>query len=173
MESRIDGLDLWGFKFDKLLVIGYKGKDSQGNPLWACICDCGRNAIRTSEYLLRSRAAFCGYRHSKATDRVTKGSYSSWAAMKQRCYNPRHKHYNRYGGRGITVCPEWHDFEGFYKDMGVRPLGMSLDRINNDGNYEPFNCRWATPKQQANNHSESDFTKLALMLVVLMSSKNF
>ena len=78
--------------------------------------------------------------------------YESWASMMTRCRNPRHKDYAIYGGRGVTVCGRWHAFENFLKDMGARPQGTSLDRFpNRDGNYEPGNCRWATPLEQGNN----------------------
>jgi hypothetical protein len=78
-------------------------------------------------------------------------TYNTWMTMKARCTQPRHVGFKNYGGRGITYCPEWEAFEGFFADMGVRPEGTSLDRINNDGNYEPGNCRWATSKEQAAN----------------------
>lgn len=74
--------------------------------------------------------------------------YRTWAQMIQRCENPKNPFYRRYGGRGIIVCERWHEFLNFLQDMGERPLGRTLDRINNDGNYEPGNCRWATPKEQ-------------------------
>lgn len=75
--------------------------------------------------------------------------YRSWAHMKERCFNPKHHAYDQYGGRGITVCARWLQFENFLADMGERPKGMTLDRFpNNDGNYEVSNCRWATPSQQ-------------------------
>jgi len=80
--------------------------------------------------------------------------YTAWALMKQRCSNPNIKEYKHYGGRGITICERWNDFENFYNDMGDKPkpkILYSIDRINNDGNYEKLNCRWATWKQQANN----------------------
>jgi hypothetical protein len=78
-------------------------------------------------------------------------AYKCWKNMVARCFNPRHKSYTDYGGRGITVCERWLILENFYADMGDPPPGMSLDRINNDGNYEPGNCRWATGAEQATN----------------------
>lgn len=78
-------------------------------------------------------------------------AHTSWACMKQRCNNPNAPGYHKYGGRGIKVCERWNLFVNFYADMGERPEGMTLDRINNNGNYEPQNCRWATPLQQSAN----------------------
>lgn len=78
--------------------------------------------------------------------------YQSWASMKTRCLNPKIKHAKNYSGRGVKVCDRWaNSFSEFYKDMGPRPKGKTLDRIDNDGNYEPGNCRWATPRQQREN----------------------
>jgi hypothetical protein len=78
-------------------------------------------------------------------------TYISWCSMKQRCLDPNRKDYHYYGGRGIKVCERWHKFENFLKDMGERPEGKTLDRKNNDGNYIPDNCQWATSKEQCNN----------------------
>ena len=84
--------------------------------------------------------------------------YHTWNSMKQRCLNSNHKNYPQYGGRGITICKEWTDsYEQFLKDMGHKVRGMTLDRVDNDGSYEPSNCRWATQKEQCNNKSNIDF----------------
>lgn len=89
--------------------------------------------------------------HGGARRGAVTREYGSWHAMLQRCENPKHHAFKNYGGRGIVVCERWHLLENFLADMGPRPPGKSLDRINNNGNYEPGNCRWATPKEQIAN----------------------
>lgn len=89
------------------------------------------------------------YKHGHMVDQIhATPTYQSWKAMKKRCQSPTHDNYARYGGRGIKVCERWQDFRNFLADMGVRPDGMTLDRIDPDGHYEPANCRWATVDQQ-------------------------
>lgn len=93
-------------------------------------------------------------KHGHTTKKRTP-TYNSWRAMLQRCKNPNHDRYSYYGGRGVTVHAEWTKFENFLRDMGERPTGKTLDRINPYGNYEPSNCRWATKKQQERNKREA------------------
>ena len=129
-----------------------------------CTCDCGREAIVLLQCLRRGETQSCGcligqYARPKHTHRP-KGqpplpTYQSWQSMKKRCYDPNSAGYASYGGRGITVCEKWMQFGGFAEDMGERPDGTTLDRINVDGHYEPGNCRWATAKEQQRNRRDN------------------
>lgn len=126
-------------------------------------CSCGELVVRRMRHVLSGAIKSCGcYRRE---DSARKGracfkhgshknpTYKSWVSMMTRCYNKNHEAYHRYGGRGITVCDRWFDFFNFLDDMGDRPAGRTLDRKNNDLGYSKANCKWSTPKEQANNRS--------------------
>jgi hypothetical protein len=100
-------------------------------------------------------------------------AHASWDAMRTRCTNENHPAYHRYGGRGVSICQRWNEFEHFYADMGDRPEGMTLERIDTDGNYEPGNCRWATPREQSNNTSTNRMVEYegVLMTVAEVAQK--
>ena len=116
-----------------------------------CICECGK--IFVTQVSNARRAVSCGCLNPKnSSHKMTKTStYKTWHSMRSRCLNKKHKRYNSYGGRGITICDRWEKFENFLEDMGNKPDGLSLDRINNDGNYCKDNCKWSTDKEQCRN----------------------
>lgn len=156
MSRRIK--DLTGQTFGRLTVIEFAGKDKHGAAKWRCYCACGNspNQIVLGRALTVGCTKSCGCLvkelHTKHGLRWHP-LYRVWLGMKDRCYNVKKDRYPRYGGRGIIVCDRWKEsLENFIEDMyPTYTEGMQIDRINNDGNYEPTNCRWVTPKQNSMN----------------------
>jgi len=151
--------DLTNQRFERLLILAYH--DTRGRKaFWRCLCDCGKLRFVPTQDLVAGKTKSCGcwsrdqasalnYKHGLSGSR----EYTIWSAMKNRCHNPNDEFFRDYGARGIRVCEKWRsDFSAFYGDMGARPSPRhSIDRINNDGNYEPQNCRWASPLEQSSN----------------------
>ena len=149
--------DLTGQRFTRLTVTGPFGR--RGTKVaWNTVCDCGVTGVATSNALRTGNTKSCGCLKALAGKHlVTHGltatrSHGIWKAAKQRCFNANAHNYKHYGGRGITMCARWCDsFQAFFDDMGECPPGLSLERIDNEGNYEPGNCRWATQAEQVQN----------------------
>lgn len=156
--------DLTGQKFGQLTALRFHSRVN-GRSLWQCICDCGNEAIVPAPNMHRGHTKTCGrcgYHKARTVKAGTthgmtdSREYEAWCTAKKRCFNPNCARYKNYGARGITMCPEWIDsFETFYRDMGPRPPGTSLDRIDNDGNYEKNNCHWADRKTQMRNRQNA------------------
>jgi hypothetical protein len=160
-------LDLSGRRFGRWKVLSYAGSRGIGISAFLCRCDCGTKRTVDGSRLKMGESKSCGCQGNNG--RFRKGStvnlrhggcrrgrrtpeYISYVEMKKRCRNKNYVHYRHYGGRGIKICKRWLDkFENFLMDMGKRPIGTTLDRIDNGSDYKPSNCRWATHSQQVRN----------------------
>ncbi len=155
-------IDMTGETFGRYTVLAYEGKTKDRKSLWRCKCECGNVRVVLGKHLRSGHTASCG---CYAKDRIretktihghkTKGgasrTYLSWRCMHKRCSDPTWHAFEHYGGRGIRVCDRWADFSAFLDDMGERPEGRTLDRIDTDGDYAPANCRWASHSEQVRN----------------------
>jgi hypothetical protein len=152
--------DMTGQRFGRLTVLSYVGSDrNKQGSLWLCLCDCGVEKVVRGGALRSGDTTSCSClgRERLVTNRTKHGmhrhpAYMSWENMIQRCTNPKIPRWKDYGGRGIGVCDRWRDFAAFWSDLGATwEQGLSLDRIDVNGNYEPGNVRWASDHQQARN----------------------
>lgn len=148
-----------GNKYGKLTVLCRVENNPRGKQRVRCRCECGAeievlvNSLRTGN----TRSCGCAMGEGHITHGLNRSlTHRIWCNMKTRCTNPKATGYNRYGGRGVTICDRWQSFENFLEDMGECPSGMSLDRYpNRSGNYDPDNCRWATRQEQGENRDST------------------
>lgn len=168
-----------GCRYGKLIILGDAERSFCGARMWKWKCDCGSKGSSQMCAIKNGATKSCGC-YARSIDRKVPGSrgsnplYLVWRTMHDRCNLPSVKAYKHYGGRGISVCDRWNNFDIFVKDMGPRPEGGTLDRKDNNGNYEPSNCRWATHKEQMNNMRKNVLIPVnGEMLTIAQASERF
>jgi len=167
-------LELTGQRFGRLTVKKKVEEDNRHNINWLCQCDCGNITKVDGSALKRGVTQSCGCLHREIVSKIKHGhakkgmqtkTYKIWRGMRSRCNNPKVTCYKYYGGRGITICDRWNDFRNFLADMGKRPKGMTIDRKNNNGDYEPGNCRWATYQEQSHSSRQTKLNPLKVQVI--------
>lgn len=160
-------MNMDGKVFGRLTVIKRNGSGDNRSALFLCRCECGASKDVCGYQLRNGSVKSCGclrkegqtknpyITHGRTRKGISSGAYSSWKSMKARCSHKNHPSFHRYGGRGIKICDRWRKFENFLADMGERPDGLELDRINNDGDYCQENCRWVSNKVQGRNRNNN------------------
>lgn len=164
-------IDLTARIFVRLTVLSHAGRDKHGNAMWDCVCECGTRTVVQGTRLKNGHTRSCSCllfdknrkrltTHGVTANEASPPTYNTWVNITQRCSNPNVPSWKHYGGRGITVCERWQDFANFLADMGERPEGLSIERIDNDAGYSPENCVWADQKAQTRNKRDTVFVMI-------------